>query len=309
MNATIVFQQMVIMFMLMGLGFFLTRKKVFSEKAPSDFSKMIIEVCNPALMIFSALNRDSNTSKSDLLLAVLLAVIYYVVLIGVGILIPHVIKARKSEVISYQLLSVYGNIGFMGIPLISAVMGNSAVIYLTVFIIMFNLLVYTHGIGILTRKNQGGKSQFEWRQMINPGTIAAAISITIYLTNIPVPMMATQTFQYIGQCTTFFSMAVIGMALAKIPAKELFSEYRLYIFTGIRFMLLPIVVALCLKPFLHNQLLLGVTVISLALPAANLPLMLAQKYDGETKLLAKGIVLTTLLSVVTVTVASWVLAL
>ena len=306
MNVLIVFQQMVIMFALMGLGFILARGKVFSNKAPSDFSKMIVEVCNPALMVCSALNRDNTASKNDLLLAVLLAVIYYVVLIGVGIVIPYLIKAKKAEVKSYQLLSVYGNIGFMGIPLISAVMGNSAVIYLTVFIIMFNVLIYTHGIGILTSKRQDGGSKFAWRQMINPGTIAAAIAITIYLVDIQVPQMANQALQYVGQCTTFFSMAVIGMALARIPAKELFSEYKLYIFAAIRFLLLPIVVAMCLKPFLHNEMLLGVTVITLALPAANMPLMLAEKYDGETQLLAKGIVLTTILSVITVTVASWV---
>ena len=175
MNATIVFQQMVIMFMLMGLGFVLARRKVFSTKAPSDFSKLIIEVCNPVLMISSALNRDGTASKGDLLLAVLIAVIYFAVLIGLGKIIPRLARVKKSEFKFYQLLGVYGNIGFMGIPLISAVLGTSAIIYLTVFIIMFNLLAYTHGVGVLTGDLQDAKSKFEWRRMVNHGTIAAAV--------------------------------------------------------------------------------------------------------------------------------------
>ena len=305
MNAPVVFQQMVIMFMLMGLGFGLARGKVFSKKAPSDFSKMIIEVCNPALMVSSALNRDNAASKSDLLLAVLIAVIYYAVLIGVSVVIPKLFKLKKTEAVSYQLLSVYGNIGFMGIPLISAVMGNSAIIYLSVFMIVFNLLLYTHGIAVLTGKSKG----FAWRKMINPGTVSASMAMVIYLADISVPPMLNQMLQYVGQCTTFIAMAVVGMALSKIPVKELFSEARLYIFIALRHLLLPIIVALCLKPILHNQILLGVIVITLALPAGNTLLMLSEQYHGETDLLAKATVLTTILSVITVTAASWVLAL
>ena len=309
MDVKIVFGQMVIMFTLMGLGFGLARVKLFSDKAPSDFSKMIVEVCNPALIICSTLNRESTASRNDILLAVLLAVIYYAALIGLSLLIPRLIRAKKSQVTSYQLLSVYGNIGFMGIPLITAVMGNSAVIYLSLFIIIFNLLIYTHGIGILTGKSNSEKGQFEWRRMINSGTIASVIALVIYVADISVPAMANQTLQYVGQCTTFFAMAIIGMALANISAKELFSDGKLYIFIALRFLLLPVVVALCLKPILNNQMLLGVIVLTLALPAGNTSLMLSEQYNGETDLLARAIILTTILSVITVTVASWVLAL
>lgn len=305
MDVIIVFKQMVIMFTLMGLGFGLARGKIFSSNAPTDFSKLIIEVCNPALVLCSALNRDNAASRNDILLAVLLAVIYYAVLIGLSFVLPRIIGAKGKQVQSYQLISVYGNIGFMGIPLISAVMGNSAILYLSVFMIVFNLLLYTHGIAVLTGTSKGSA----WRKMINPGTVSASIAMVIYLADISVPPMLNQMLQYVGQCTTFIAMAVVGMALSKIPFKELFSEARLYVFIALRHLLLPIIVALCLKPILHNQMLLGVIVITLALPAGNTLLMLSEQYHGETDLLAKATVLTTILSVITVTAASWVLAL
>ena len=304
-----VFQQMIIMFSLMGIGFFLSRKKVFSKNATADFSKMIAEVCNPVLLICKVLDKDSATTTSDLLFAGLVAVIYYVVLIGVSMILPRLIKARRSDIKFYKMLSIYGNIGFMGIPLISAVMGGTAVIYLSIFIVVFNLLVYTYGVKVIASDSENVTKQFEWKRMINSGTVAALLAIVFVLIDIKIPLLVNDTLQYIGAGTTFLSMVVIGMALAQIPFKELFSESKLYIFAGIRYLILPIVVAFCLKPVLSNQTLLGVIVLTLALPAANLPLMLAEQYEVDTKLLAKGIILTTLLSVVTVTVASWVLAL
>ena len=309
MSVSIVFQQMAMMVLLMGLGFLLARKNIFSTEASSDFSKMIAEVCNPALLICSALDSDNTATEKDLLLAVLIAAIYYIVLVLISLRIPRLIGAKRGDGKFYQLLSTYGNIGFMGVPLISAVMGSTAVIYLSIFIVFFNLLVYTHGIQVVTSEHRKQKNKFEWKRMINPGMLASLLTVGIFLTRISVPVVVAESLQYVGKCATFLSMAVIGMVLAQIPFKELFSERRIYLFTAIRFLLLPCLVALVLKPFLQDRILLGVTVLSLALPAANMPLMLAQQYKTETDLLAKGIVLTTLLSVVTVTVASWVIAL
>lgn len=309
MDTTIVFQQMIIMFLLMALGFVLYRAKVFSTKAPTDFSKLITEVCNPALMISSALNRDSAADEENILLAALIAVIYYIVLVGLGMLIPRIIRAKKSEIKFYQLLATFGNIGFMGIPVLTVVMGNGVIIYLSFFIVIFNLLIYTYGITVLTGNGKGKNRKIKWQKMINPGAIASIVTILIYLTGITAPKMIGQTLQYVGQCTTFIAMAINGMALAQIPAKRLFTEYRLYPFMILRFLLLPIVVALCLKPFMHNEILLGVMVLTLALPSGNMALMMAKQYGEETDILAKGIVLSTVFSVVTVTVASWFLML
>ena len=308
MSVAIVFQQMAMMFFLMGIGFLLARRKIFSTQASSDFSKMIAEVCNPALLICSALDGDNTATEKDLLFAVLIAAIYYIVLVLISFIIPRLINARKEDSKFYQLLSTYGNIGLMGVPLISAVLGSTAVLYLSVFIMFFNLLVYTHGVQVVTSERQGQKNKFAWKRMLNPGTVAALLTVGIFLMRIPVPSIVSESLQYVGRCATFLSMAVIGMVLAQIPFKELFSERKLYLFTAIRFLLLPCLVAVALKPFLHDQILLGVTVLSLALPAANMPLMLAKQYGTEADLLAKGIVLTTLLSVITVTVTSWVIA-
>ena len=309
MSVSVVFQQMVMMFLLMGLGFFLAKKRVFSAKAPKDLSKMIAEVCNPALIICSAFEEGGTATERDLLFAALIAVIYYVILIGIGYVIPRVIRAKKSEVKFYRMLSVYSNIGFIGIPVISAVMGGGAIIYLTVFIIVFNLLIYTHGIKVLTGEGKESKSKLEWRRMINPGTMASVIAITLFLSDITFPKMLEDTLVYVGRCTTFLSMAAIGMVLAGISLRTLFSVRKLYAFAAIRYILIPVVAAFCLKPILTNELLLGVTILTLALPAGNLPLILAEQYNVETELLAKGTVLTTILSIISLTVASWVLLL
>lgn len=304
-----VFQQMVIMFSLMGVGFFLTRKKFFSEKAPVDFSKIIAEVCNPALLICKALDKEGTATREDLLFAVLIAAIYYLVLIAISYLLPRLVGAKKSEMKFYKMLTVYSNMGFMGIPLISAVLGSTAIAYLSIFIMVFNVLIYTHGMKVLTNEGGGVTKKLEWRKMLNPGMIAAILSIVIILMDISLPKIVDDAVQYIGASTTFLSMFVIGMALAQISFRELFTDTKLYRFIVLRYMVIPAIVAFCLKPIMNDANLLGVIVLTLALPAGNLALMMAEQYNLDTKLLTKSIVLTTLCSLVTVTLAAWVLAL
>jgi len=309
MSVAVVFQQMVVMFLLMGLGFLLARLKVFSTTASADFSKMVTVACNPALIVVSALNREASVSRSELLYAVLIMGIYFAFLIGSNMLIPLLVTKKKGNRKFYQVLGNYGNIGFMGIPLISVILGNEAIFYLSILIIIFNLFMYSHGVGILLKGEKDIETKFEWRQLINPGMISSLGALIIYLADLSMPVIATQSIQYVGQSTTCIAMVVIGMALSRIPAKALFTEYPMYLFIAIRYLIMPVVAAFCLKPIMQNQLLLSVIIITMALPAGNMSLMFAEKYGINPDLLAKGLVMTSIFSVVTVTVASWVLVL
>jgi predicted permease len=110
-----------------------------------------------------------------------------------------------------------------------------------------------------------------------------------------------------GRCTTFLSVVVLGISMASMQLKTIFSDVKMYLFAGIRFLGVPVVVTLLLKPWIANEILLGVITLTLALPVANMPLMMAQQNAEDTSTLSRGIVLTTLLSLVTITLVSGVL--
>lgn len=304
MSMSLVFQQMLVIFILMGTGFYLFRSGRLSQKASGDLSGLITRITNPALMICSAFDKSNTATNHDLLIAAAAAVISYVFLILLGCILPLFLRVRKGEFKYYHMLTVYGNIGFIGIPVISALLGSAALMYLSIFILVFNILIYTHGMQVLSMGVEGEKPGFHWKRMLNPGTIAGTLTVLLFVLKLPVPMVIQDSLSYMGRCTTFLSMVVLGGSLAQMPLKELFGDVRMYIFTAIRFLGVPILLAVGLRPLVADKTLLGVIVLCLALPVANMPLMLAKQYKMDSSLLAKGIVLTTLLSLFTVTIAS-----
>lgn len=323
MSITIVLQQMIIIFILIGTGMILLKRKMLSEEGSKQISGLIINVTNPALLICSALDDGPKASLRDLETALFTYAVIFAVLIAVGFLIPLLLRVPKKLHYAYQMLSVFGNVGFIGIPLASAVLGNESLIFVSIFNLLFNLLIYTFGVSLLQRAAAGQgtkdaplspdssapggtqklqKSQ-KLQKLVNAGTISAAVTIVFYLGGFRVPIILSSALSYAGRATTLLSMLVLGVSVAQMSPKDIFSGPRLYAFTLLRQVLVPIGCVLLMRGFIDNKLILNTMLLMVAVPAANMPLMLAKQMDMETGAISQGIILTTILSLVTVPVA------
>lgn len=314
MSITIVLQQMVIIFILIGIGMILFRRKMLSEESSKQISGIIINVTNPALLICSAFDEGPKASLRDLGTALVAYMAIFAVLIAIGFLLPYLLRVPKNLHYAYQMLTVFGNVGFIGIPLASAVLGSESLIYVSIFNLLFNLLVYTFGVSLLRRAASSqaaegesiptASSKSSWLQkFVNAGTISALFTILFYLGNFRVPTIVTSALSYTGRATTLLSMLVLGVSVAQIVPKEIFSHPKLYIFTLLRQILVPIGCILLMRGLIENKLILNTMLLMVAVPAANMPLMLAKQMDMETDAISQGIILTTILSLVTVPAA------
>ena len=104
----------------------------------------------------------------------------------------------------------------------------------------------------------------------------------------------------VGDITTPMAMLLIGSTLANIPLKEVFSELRIYPYTIIKQVIVPIIAYPILNMFISDSLILGITLIMISMPVANSAVLFATEYDGDISLAAKTVFMTTLLSVVTI---------
>lgn len=324
MSIAIVLQQMVIIFILIGIGMILYRRKMISEESAKQISGLIINVTNPALLICSALEDGPKASLQELGIALAAYAAIFAILIAAGFVLPYVLRVPKRLHYAYQVLTVFGNVGFIGIPLASAVLGSQSLIFVSIFNLLFNLLVYTFGTSLLqraaaqqaaeaavasvshTQKNApapAGRTGGLLRMLVNAGTISAAVTIIFYLGNFHVPVIISSTLTYAGRATTLLSMLVLGVSVAQMAPKDIFSNPRLYAFTLLRQILVPIGCMLLMRRFFHHTLILNTMLLMVAVPAANMPLMLAKQMDMETGSISQGIILTTILSLVTVPAA------
>lgn len=309
MSITVVIQQMVIIFILIGIGMILFRRRLLSEEGSKQISGLIINVTNPALLICSALDDGPKASLRDLGIALAAYAAVFAILIAVGFLLPCLLRVPKDLHYAYQMLTVFGNVGFIGIPLASAVLGSESLIFVSIFNLLFNLLIYTLGISLLQRAaGQAEKevtipSSGRLQKLVNAGTVSAAVTVIFYLGNFHVPTVISSALSYTGRATTLLSMLVLGVSVAQIAPKEIFSHTKLYLFTLLRQILVPIGCILFMGSLIDNRLILNTMLLMVAVPAANMPLMLAKQLDMETDSISQGIILTTILSLVTVPVA------
>lgn len=309
MSITVVLQQMVIIFILIGIGMILYRRKLISEEGSKQISGLIINVTNPALLICSALDDGPKASLQELGIALIAYAAVFAILIAVSFLIPRLLRIPRNLHYAYQMLTVFGNVGFIGIPLASAVLGSESLIFVSIFNLLFNLLIYTLGISLLQRAaGQADKdvtipSSGRLQKLVNAGTVSAAVTVIFYLGNFHVPTVISSALSYTGRATTLLSMLVLGVSVAQIAPKEIFSHPKLYLFTLLRQILVPIGCILFMGSLIDNRLILNTMLLMVAVPAANMPLMLAKQLDMETDSISQGIILTTILSLVTVPVA------
>ena len=292
----ILLEQMTVFFLIMLLGYGLAKKNIMNEQSGKTLSWLVVNVGNPALMISGAIT-DEPLENSKVLKVFLLAAVIYGILLLCGWLLPRILKVKEKE--TYSLLTVFGNIGFLGIPLISAMYGQDAIIYASFFTLIFNFLIYTYGIAVI----QGEKLTFQnLHKMVNVGCIACVIEIFIYFFRIPMPGVVESLVSKLGSLTGPLSMLVVGISMASIPLKELLLDKKMLLFAGIRLILLPVIMMLGMKQWISDPTLLGVCFVMVGTPAATMTAMMAQQYSDDYKLAAKGVALTTLLSVVTMPV-------
>lgn len=296
MSAGIVLQQMLIIFILIMVGYVTCKKGIISAEMSRGISALVVNVCNPSILIRSVFSVDDTVTNEKVLLAVLAGAVMYILLLAFSCIIPRCLKVEKKWKNHYAMMCIFGNTGFIGIPLVSAVLGDQALIFVAVVNAYFNLIFYTYGI----RLAEGEKGRFSWKNFLNVGNISIVITILLFFLRPQLPKVITSSIDYMADTTTFLAMVVIGISLARSNLKDIFTQKKLYVFIALRFLIVPVVIGLILKLFIHDELIYGVMVLLSAVPVANLPLMRIEETGGDGQMLSRAIILSTILSVITI---------
>ena len=296
----VLLQQMGILFVYMMIGYVACKKEYFDQEFGKKLSWLVVNVANPMLAISAVVNNEEQIAKKDFYVTVLLAICFYAFFLILAQILPRLIGVQKSDIGVYKMMTTFNNIGFMGFPVIAAAYGNGALIYAVPFSIMFNILCYTWGIQTLC----GGGEKGNWKRIVNIGTISGIISIVLFFMQIPVPKMICSLSAGLSNLTGPLSMLVIGISIAAMELKDLFTDVKLLKFALIKLLAVPVAAMLLVCQVIDNQLICEVFLVMMATPAASMCAMLSQQYGGNYELAAKGVALTTILSVVTMPIVS-----
>lgn len=297
-------QQMIVLFLVMLVGFLAYKKNYINDNASKKLSSIVVNIANPALILSSVLSMDNTITGKDLMTTVVIAIAVFAGLLIISIFIPIIFRVEKQSAGAYQVMTVFSNIGFMGFPIISSVYGSSALLYATLFLIPYNILIYTYGIHTMKAGKKEGKEKLKIGQILNIGVIACILAILLFIFHVKLPEFLGSVITMLSNLTAPLSMMVIGASMAVIDWKKLLSDYRLLLFSLFKLFVLPIIGTLIVKQVISNEVICGVTMVMLATPVGSMTAMLAQEYNGDYELASKGVMLSTLLSVVTLPIVS-----
>ena len=342
---TVVISQMIMIFLLIAIGFGLSRSSHLTSESSRDLSWIVLNITNPITILVAAIEDEQKVSAMELAVAFALFIGIYIFLGIVAYLLPILMRVERDDRYSYRYLSVFSNVGFIGIPFCSAVLGVHSLIYVSICSLVFNLIAYTVGMsamekvgmrqngavkrgGVDSRESLTGgdagmggdstsgesicsgesgarKTMAGLKKVVNSGTVFSILTIVVYIMDIKFPSVIMNTLSYIGRSTTFLSMIVLGVSVASLSVKEIFGKPALYVFTLLRQIVVPVALIFVLKPFVDNTLLLQTAIIMVAMPCANLPLMMAKQYRAKEDTISSGIMLTTFCAILTIPIVTW----
>ncbi len=299
-----VIQQMGVIAVLVAIGVFVGKRGIVDNMSSKSISTIVVDICNPALMLTSVLGGSITADHTELLIASAVAVIFYAVLVLIGFVLPAILKVETDKRRFYNMMCVYTNVGFIGIPVAHAVLPPDGMLCVLVCNVMYSLLFYTHGVAVLS----GNKQKISPLKILSPGTIAAVLSILIVWFHLSLPDAVNETISYVGNATVFLSMMLLGVSIARSGLLDGIKSLRLWLFILIRMVALPALLAVILKALNLDPVITAGMCLMAAMPVGNLPLIQAEKTGEDTTILSHAIAVTTAVSIITITVFMVVLS-
>ena len=293
-----VFFQMLALLIMIGAGFFLTKTKMMDAHTNTQMSKMIVNLFNPLLIVSSAANSAGLISLHTVGAIAVIASGMFVIFILVGMLLSPLFDKAPDQRKIFQMMFVFSNLGFIGIPVVSSILGEEYVVYVSEFLLIYTLVFYTYGVALM----DGKFSLSSLKSMFNPGTISAIASLLIIVLGIQLPGFVKTAISYLGNVTSPMALVAVGFTLAHSDLKKIFGQPKLYLFSVIKLLILPLLMLPLLKLATDSQELISVCIVMFGMPIGNMPLILGNQKGIDGSTCSAAIILTTLLCVLTIPV-------
>lgn len=282
--------QVVIMFLLAGIGALMFRSGKISLEGSKSIGSILVNLSLPAVIINGFLVERTPERITGLLLSALLAA----VTLALAILAAR-ICFRKDPMA--QFAAAFSNPGFFGIPIILSCLDNGAIFYIAAYVAFLNLLQWSCGVFLLTGATENITPK---RLLTAPFVIAIEIGVFFFLTGFPVPGILAKAVTHLANLNTPLAMFATGVYLAQTDPKKMVRKAVLYKISVVKLLVVPLLamVMLALLPKAYFDLKLTL-LIAAACPTGTNIAVYAQLHDRDFGYAVETVAVTTILSLLT----------
>ena len=255
MDYFIALNQILVLFLLIGVGFFCRRVGILHEASVASLSKFLLHICIPAMIIYSMQIPFTSELLQNGELLIVAAFGYYAVSLIVAWFAPVLLRAKHEEYGVFRFMLVFSNSMFMGFPVLKMIFGPDAIFYAAIFNIPFTILAYSLGIWLLTVHGGGeGRPVFQPRRLLNAAFLSTFVGLVLFLTSTTIPDPINGSLALLDSVTTPLPLVVTGGFLAQLDLARIFGNVRQYFVAGIRLLILPAPVYVIFSPFIVDPL-------------------------------------------------------
>lgn len=288
----------------MVLGFFLMKKKILTQQVNTKLSTMILQVTCPCL-ILNSLSTVSNDDPGKILKLFFAGIILYLLLPLIGFLFSKMMRVPKHLMGTYTCMFLFSNCCFMGYPVLQALYGDSAIFYVTIFNMPFNIMYYTLALqlfrlDVAVEESGVQKEKINIKNFSNAGIIASVAALLIFFLKIPIPEIVYTCTGFVGNITTPLSMILIGASLATASLGDIRSEKWVWPMLPLRLIVIPVIVWFGMHLVTDDPVLINTCAIDMGMPVASMVAMGTAPYPRQGKSAAICVAVSTVLSLITI---------
>jgi len=291
---SLVINQVFIMFLLIATGYLCNKLNLISAQTNKSLSGLVLNLISPALIISSYQIEFKTELLHGLIISFLLAAASMLLSVVLGQVLIR--GKQKDDAAIERFVVVYSNCGFMGIPLVNSIYGAEGVFYVTAYITVFNLLVWTHGVMLM-------KGELNLKGVLAvfkaPAIIATILGIILFVARISLPGGILSAINYIGSMNTPMAMIVAGATIAQTKIGKALLKPRIYYTSAIRLLLVPAATLVLFKALPVNSTIILTVVLTAACPAGAMVTLFSLNYNKNSLYASEIFAVSTLLSAFT----------
>jgi predicted permease len=293
-----VVSQVLVLFLLMAIGFIVAKIGVCGPEMAANSSKFVINITLPAMLIVSFIRPFSPELLSEAGSALLMSVASYAFAFLVAWLYPRFLRMKGPERGVHRYAIIISNCGFIGYPMVEAILGPGYVFHAVIYNIPFSLLAYSICAWLISKEGPD-PLKLSWKTFVTPGVVATVAGFLLFVFSVSLPDPLYRSLKMLGDMTSPLSMIVIGINLAQARPSQVFGRWQIYVTTAMRLVVMPACIALGFYALGFRGPLLMLSVIIAAMPAGSVTSILASLYDVASEEASSLVFLSTALSMVT----------
>lgn len=291
----IVLNQILIMFIIILIGYLCYKLKLIDQSFNKKLSDLLLLLVTP-ILIFNSYQREFT---SELLMGLILSFGLAAATHLFGILVSYIfLRGRNNKDLSIERFSaIYSNCGFIGIPIINGIYGSEGVFYITAYITVFNLFVWTQGL-IMINGAQDRKAMV--KTLISPTLIAIILGFIFFIFQIRLPSILFESIDYIGSMNTPLAMLIAGGTIAQTNIWRIFIKPRIYFVMFLKLIFIPGVLLLIYSRLNLSLPVLTATILAVACPTGATGTLFAVRYNKNAVYSSEIFAMTTIGALVTI---------